>query len=724
MTPTKAFLSLLLLLFSFMLSGQEMAINEFQTDTARINNYFNIIAKIYNINPDSAGKLGDSMLLLSQKHHYIPGLYNSYNLKGILAWMRRDINTALDYYRKALALADSTGVKKNKAKVLSNMGLAFRHSFQNDSALVYMNKAIDYSKTHQINDVLGKVLADRANFHLTHGDYIMTARAIMDSREVAEQLNDTGMFITTYITSGILYLKVNRFDDSYQAFFQAITLDSIYDEMDFIASSYLNLGELFFRVKKDYDSARYYYDLAASRARYFQKPGIVLTNDINIGNIFLDQKELDSAFFYYFKAYSNPLIKKYPQNECAVLVNLGQTYLLKKQYKKAQTFLQEGFRLSEELGLLEFKKNALYSLYQLDSLNGHLPMALDKFFKFKIISDSLHASTVENKMAILNFEKEMAIQKYNNTLLLNENQQKTRKLSNQRKLIYVILTAVLVLAIVLYFLYLSRLKRRKLHLELLEKHRDLRLAHEELKVTNETLETKQNQLRDMNMTKDKFFSILGHDLKSPFNSLLGMLSLLDDQWDSFSDEEKHDHIRSLLSSSEQTYHLLTDLLEWGKTQQGLIKPTPVPLNVKSVTIKIKELFSSQIAGKQQHLAINVPEETEITTDLRLFSQIIQNLLNNAIKYTPVGGSISIIAHETKREVKVCVKDTGIGIPVEITKKIFSLNADFNRPGTENEVSTGMGLILCKEYADLIGATLTVESVEHSGSTFCLCFQKK
>jgi signal transduction histidine kinase len=270
----------------------------------------------------------------------------------------------------------------------------------------------------------------------------------------------------------------------------------------------------------------------------------------------------------------------------------------------------------------------------------------------------------------------------------------------------------------------ARLRRKKLLNQLSEKHHDLILMNEELKVTNETLTEQQEQLKELNITKDKFFSILGHDLKSPFNGLLGMLDLLDKQWDTLGNNEKHGYIHSLLKSSEKTYQLLEDMLIWGKAQQGLIKYQPETFLLRSKITLIIDYYNPQIFNKKLVVNTEIPADLQLTSDPNLITRIVQNLLHNAIKYTPSGGKITITSKIDKTEqLCLCVSDTGIGIPDNKIANIFGLDCDFNRPGTNNEKSSGMGLILIREYAEIIGGTLTVSSTEGKGSTFCLCLKK-
>ncbi|PLX03793.1 MAG: hypothetical protein C0595_05860, partial [Marinilabiliales bacterium] len=248
---------------------------------------------------------------------------------------------------------------------------------------------------------------------------------------------------------------------------------------------------------------------------------------------------------------------------------------------------------------------------------------------------------------------------------------------------------------------------------------ELNSVNEELNSANEELTVQQTKLVEANKAKDKFFAIIGHDLKSPFNSLLGFLSLLNSDWDLLDDTEKKTIVNKLYNNTMGTFKLLEDLLDWGKTQRGLVKSNKVVFKVKPNIEEILAIIKNQVKQKEITLNINVKDDFEINSDPQLFSHIILNLLNNAIKFTPKGGEITILSIDKNGVKKVCVKDSGIGFPNDKIDNAFNFDFNFNRPGTENEKSSGMGLILCSEYARIMNAKLSLESEENIGSIFCL-----
>jgi len=263
-----------------------------------------------------------------------------------------------------------------------------------------------------------------------------------------------------------------------------------------------------------------------------------------------------------------------------------------------------------------------------------------------------------------------------------------------------------------------------LNKRLIGQHEELQTVNENLVVSNELLLSQQKKLEEVNKSKDKFVSILSHDLKSPFNGLLGLLEYLSDDWETIGDEEKRNLINLLYQSSKSTYELLEELLSWGKSQQGLLVCQPSMLPVIDIVNEIKSLFENSLVKKSIHLDVVIEPGMKLNTDPRLLTQVIQNFLGNAIKYTPRGGNIKITGQSDGEKDYISVTDAGIGIPADKLNKLFDIDVNFGRPGTEDEKSTGMGLILCKEYARIMDANLEVKSEEGKGSTFSICFTKQ
>ncbi|MBC7475197.1 MAG: hybrid sensor histidine kinase/response regulator [Candidatus Sericytochromatia bacterium] len=235
------------------------------------------------------------------------------------------------------------------------------------------------------------------------------------------------------------------------------------------------------------------------------------------------------------------------------------------------------------------------------------------------------------------------------------------------------------------------------------------------------IEIKQSRekLLELNATKDKFFSIIAHDLRNPFTSLMlssqFILRHLNNNLDVNMIEKK---IQVIYKSSKQCSDLLENLLEWAETQTNKIKFSPNYHKIRDIIIKCIEISASQANNKNIEIINAIPDDISLMVDGNLFETIIRNLLTNAIKFTQEYGTITIKLKEEDHLTEISVTDTGIGIPMEVQSKLFRIDSHYMTQGTSKEdAGTGLGLILCREFVEKHGGNIWVESEIEKGSTF-------
>lgn len=234
----------------------------------------------------------------------------------------------------------------------------------------------------------------------------------------------------------------------------------------------------------------------------------------------------------------------------------------------------------------------------------------------------------------------------------------------------------------------------------------------------ELLELNQ-QLQAANASKDKFFSIIAHDLRSPFTALIGLTEAIVEDIDAYSKDRIKSILHRLHESSKQVYTLLTNLLTWSRLQRGLIEHhvEQVPLN--GIVSYIINLFSAAARQKQITLKNQVPAGLSVYADQNMVNTIIRNLISNALKFTGPNGTITVSARQGEKTVEVAVSDTGIGMNQEEMEKIFRIDAKYSKPGTAGEEGTGLGLILCQELVQKNGGSIRVDSEPGQGTTFTI-----
>lgn len=231
------------------------------------------------------------------------------------------------------------------------------------------------------------------------------------------------------------------------------------------------------------------------------------------------------------------------------------------------------------------------------------------------------------------------------------------------------------------------------------------------------LRDSENRLRELNTTKDKFFSIIAHDLKNPLASFASITEMLLKSFDILRNDEKKEMIQNVNFSAKKLAELLDNLLTWSRSQTGRIQFVPDFINLKYVSDNTISFLKINSDKKNITLQNDIPESVEVYADTNMISTVIRNIVSNAIKFTSDGGQINISAELSERMVTVTIEDNGVGIEPEGVDKIFRIDESFSTPGTASETGTGLGLILCKEFIDKHKGTIWVESTKGEGSRF-------
>ena len=227
----------------------------------------------------------------------------------------------------------------------------------------------------------------------------------------------------------------------------------------------------------------------------------------------------------------------------------------------------------------------------------------------------------------------------------------------------------------------------------------------------------ESKLKDLIATKDKFFSIIAHDLKSPFNGIIGFSSILKEEAYKLDTPTIIDYAGMINYSALQTHRLLENLLDWARMQQGKIAFNVVPNLLSPIVDEVIRLFSEMADRKKIALINQVPAQLNVMADTEMLKAVLRNLISNAIKFTDVGGYVHVEAIVHESDIQIVVTDNGSGIRPEDIDKLFNVGVTFSTHGTGNEKGTGLGLMLCKEFVEKHGGKITVESEPGVGSKF-------
>jgi signal transduction histidine kinase len=251
----------------------------------------------------------------------------------------------------------------------------------------------------------------------------------------------------------------------------------------------------------------------------------------------------------------------------------------------------------------------------------------------------------------------------------------------------------------------------------------LKLRIIERKRAEDALRESERRLSELNATKDKLFSIIAHDLKNPFNSILGFSDLLLENMHQYDSEKSLEFIEDINTTADHTLKLLENLLTWAESQTGQMSLHPENLNLQNVIREIVDILEASAKIKNISIHLLQAEKIEVSADKNMLLTILRNLIANAIKFTKPGGRIDVNAEAENGFIKITIADNGVGMTDEALKKLFQIDTNMTSSGTADEKGTGLGLIICKEFVERHGWKIWAESVLGEGAKFIFTIPK-
>lgn len=572
-----------------------------------------------------------------------------------------DYEKAMDNFIRALAISDS--LDNPTGKIFSYLAIArvFEEAGNYDKSLQFLEKSYELSISENADlrilvlNESGKIDAATNHIEDAFRDYeeILTLKGLASQRDVEAE--------ALFNLAG-LYVKKGEFEKAITHHKQALTIWRSFADKAHEANSLNQIGNVYEQMGNQERAMANYVAAFEVYQGIDQKVGIAESHN-NIGALLYHQKKTQAAVENLEKA-----------------LGIGRSLQLKDPVRKSYEYLSLCYK---ELG--NYQKALEYK---------DLLFAMNDFIQKEESDQKLLEA--QNRYVI--DQKETQIDK-----LESVRKEREREIAEQRKVrnfLFALIASGIVVGILILYLYILKRKSNK-----------------QLKAVNEKIEQQNIELQNLNATKDKFFSILGHDLKSPLNSLSSFSSLLINYFDSLSKEEIQTLAKDLDKSLKNLYSLLDNLLEWARSQTGNINFTPEQLDLKSILDENQELLKVQAGNKEITIIQNRTSPLPVLTHKHSVTTVVRNLVANSIKFTPAGGKITMDAIEKDGQALVSIADTGVGMSEQTIQKLFRIDSKVSTLGTANEKGTGLGLVLCKDFVEKNGGKLWVESKEGEGSTF-------
>ncbi len=599
---------------------------------------------------------------LAVANKQLPEQATSVYYSARILYTARDFTEAIKKYQKALEMYRQLNDTSGMTKCYRYIGISNFNMSRSKEAIASYLEGIKLAKRDL--DYTAELLG---NIGLVHNEMDNVNEAISYFRKaisINQTIHDTASLAIDYDYLGATYSRMKMPDSSLVNYHKALYLFKKVRQDDRYAVSLSNMAWILPNYPDSLNSAINYFNLAWKK---FQELGWLHYEpniQFGIANILGKQGKLDESISAY-----------------------------KKSIQLANQFKRELF----------LKKQLYQGLSEVYQKKGDYKHALE----YRILSSQYNDSITEKQKfdQIANLEKQYETEKKQNEIIRLQAQQDLTdvQLQKNRQLkILGFVTAALLLIFVFYVLirYYDKIKLNQL-----------------LEQKNKTIEQSENELKVLNASKNKFFSIIAHDLKNPFHTVMGYSWLLSKDYEHFTEDERRKFASDIHHSTNNIFRLLQNLLEWSRSQTGRLIFSPRNIEFKKIIENSVSVLRSLAEQKNIEIKIEYDNDLILFADPLMIETVLRNLINNAIKFTPENGLIEVSAIQITDQISICVKDSGIGISEEDVRNLFQIDSTVKRKGTNNEDGSGLGLILCKEFVYKNNGTIWVNSSPGVGSSF-------
>ena len=699
---------------------------------------------------------------IKKRENDLSYLTRAFSLQGNLYKGQKKYVESIKSYSNSLSYAIDLGSDEHIFKAYKNLASVYRKNGAHETALKYNKIALDIIEKKGDISQIAKILEYISTNQRSLGLYAPALQTAKRALSIQRALQDTDNIPSLLLSISISYLKLSSYDNALEYALEMLNIHEKNKHLNGIASASNQIGHIYFRLKQ-YDDALYYYkrtlsqDPAAIDTKYqaaayrgiaaveeengnnaqgleFAKKAILIYRNLKnntgiassintIADIYQNMGKNNEAIDYCYEGLD--LAKKMNDQwvEADFYLHLGEL-LIDRDINKAQEYLQAAMDIAIKIKAKSIELDTYNAFVTLETKRENYKLALTYSKKVFSLTNDLSVDTVNERVAELQIiqeieEKEREIEELKHTQQINslELERQSSELNilnkeriisslelesehlNQKFLISIIVFIVIALSLLHFRYQLFKKTQRKIESQ------------------SKDIHIKNKKLEELNATKDRFFSIISHDLRGPISSLVSLAKMLQENLSSYNHTELKNYIDAIYDSSDQTHKLLDDLLSWATMQLRDTEPVPTTCSVIDITnAAIKNL---DMLAKEKNIFINniIGRNICIYVDKNMMNTVIRNLLANAIKFTPKNGRINLLSEIEDGNVTIHIKDFGVGISKEDQKIIFHIDKIISRKGTDGETGTGLGLTLCKDLIEKNGSELKLTSELGKGSDF-------
>lgn len=678
------------------------------------------------------------------------------NLKGGLDLVTNKLDVALENFEASYTIFENQKMLKSAVATLQNIARTYAKKQSFHIALQYLNDALRMQE--QLVDPISEssILNEIGNLNLQKGDVTEALKRYLMSLKIRKSCGDNELVAKSLVNIGIAYRRIGMLSNAAKYLEQVVELvDGNYLKPIDAAYALQNLAHIYSdqklynraiatyrkslimseRTGDEIQMCRILCNVAQTQIKNQQfdeaqeslmrAHKIALKKDSKIenaniynelGNVERYRLNYEQAIVYYAKGAELYASINNESGRGLCLRKIGEVQTELGNFAEAAQKIDESIVIAQQTENQYLLQYGYYAEYQMYKARGSYKNALDSYVKYVEIKDSIQ-STSHNEKSIeaqINLEldqktTEIKLMEAEMEVLKNKTELDNEKLARQSMVRNFLVVFTILVAFIAAILVVAFVQKRR-HAHALEE------KIVEINLVNNKLIRSEKELKETIQSKDKLFSIVAHDLRSPFTALLGLTEIMATQAGQFTNEEMADFSSHVNKSAQNVLSLIENLLHWSRSQTGRLVVNPQRENLLNIVQKVVATAKIAAATKNIELKVDVNPDLFIFADPDTITTVVRNLVSNAIKFTNNNGEVKVSAARAGDGVEIVVADNGIGISHANMDKLFRIDGVTTK-GTNDEGGTGLGLVVCREFVEKNGGTIAVESVEGKGTTF-------
>jgi len=617
-----------------------------------------------------------------------------FHMMGNVSYFLGNYIEAIQFYEDALSIRERSDDKKNIASGLNNIANVHNKLGDYKKAILYYEKSLTIKELIDDQKGIASSLKNIATIFYYQANYAPALEANLKALRISENLADSMGIAFVFNNMALIYEKQEKLEESLSYFHKSLAIKEKLGDKRGIANTLHNIAKIY-EYKGNYDMAIDNISKSLAISEELNEIDGISASLNNLANIYELQGNYQAALKNYYKSLEMDSKSENKRGVLLSVTNLAKIHLSLGELELATQMAKKGLEIGNELGSKEELQICHLTLSQIFERQRKFENALFHFQQSTSYADSLNRQDLERKTAKLEAEYE-----YDKRLALLKAEQKALDLQNEKEL-----QQEKFLKNIMVFAFISILIISLITLGNYFKQ----------KKAKELLESRTIELEKANEVKSKLFSIIGHDLRNPIGSLYMLLGLYNRKI--MDEDEFRSTVPSLYKNVGAMMNTLDNLLRWSIGEMKMVKTNTLKVNLKEKVSLVLDFFSTLSKQKNIEIISNIDPSYSVLVDPNHLDLILRNLINNAIKFSDNGGSITLDAFENEDQLTISVQDTGMGMKAEEVEKLFQKDLVESKRGTKGEQGTGLGLNLCQLYVHKNGGNIWVESEKGVGSTF-------